>query len=101
MYVMWQTNAALDPVLIPWADSLEPPSMRATFENSCPIFERRPGLASGVKPCGAKERYPVKRFEKPLVQGWLHEPPKNPARIMVLTHGAGSNCEAPLLVAVA
>lgn len=37
----------------------------------------------------------------PFVRGLLHQP-KNPnGKGLVLTHGAGSNCQAPLLVAVA
>ena len=35
------------------------------------------------------------------VRGFLHRPQGDPAGAMVLTHGAGSNCRAPLLVAVA
>jgi uncharacterized protein len=48
----------------------------------------------------------IRRFEDSSspdapVRGYLHLP-ANPAREgLVLTHGAGSNCEAPLLVAVA
>jgi hypothetical protein len=42
-----------------------------------------------------------KRFERDLVKGWLHEPasPNGPA--IGITHGAGSNCDAPLLRALA
>jgi predicted alpha/beta-hydrolase family hydrolase len=40
-------------------------------------------------------------FEKGDVRGFLHMPPGGSDRGLVLTHGAGSNCEAPLLVAVA
>jgi uncharacterized protein len=49
----------------------------------------------------------TKRFERELVRGWLHEPsePREPGRArgagLVITHGAGSNCQSPLLVAVA
>jgi uncharacterized protein len=43
----------------------------------------------------------VKKFEKELVSGWLHEPSGKPRAAIVLTHGAGSNCEAPFLVAAA
>jgi len=35
------------------------------------------------------------------VRGFLHRAQGDPAGAMVLTHGAGSNCRAPLLVAVA
>jgi predicted alpha/beta-hydrolase family hydrolase len=35
------------------------------------------------------------------VRGWLHEPEAASGRGLVITHGAGSNCESPLLRAVA
>jgi predicted alpha/beta-hydrolase family hydrolase len=35
------------------------------------------------------------------VRGWLHEPEAASSRGLVITHGAGSNCESPLLRAVA
>jgi predicted alpha/beta-hydrolase family hydrolase len=41
-----------------------------------------------------------RRFEKPGVQGWLHSPAEVKAS-MLLSHGAGSDCQAPLMVAVA
>ena len=41
------------------------------------------------------------RLERPGVQGWLHQPDSAPVAALALTHGAGSNCCAPLLVAVA
>jgi uncharacterized protein len=37
----------------------------------------------------------------PAVRGFLHSPPKPTGHALVLTHGAGSNCAAPLLVALA
>lgn len=37
----------------------------------------------------------------PAVRGFLHRPPGPPARGLVLTHGAGSDCDSPILVAVA
>jgi len=40
-------------------------------------------------------------FEKPDVRGFLHRPGAGDGRGLVLTHGAGGNCNAPLLVAVA
>jgi uncharacterized protein len=37
-----------------------------------------------------------------LIRGWLHEPAANASgQGLVITHGAGSNCESPLLRAVA
>ena len=35
------------------------------------------------------------------MRGWLHEPAAARGKGMVITHGAGSNCESPLLRAVA
>src|SRR5262245_33125602 len=37
----------------------------------------------------------------PAVHGFLHRPAGRAERGLVLTHGAGSNCDAPVLVAVA
>lgn len=42
------------------------------------------------------------RIERELVSAWLHEPvDARPNQGLVITHGAGSNCDAPLLVAIA
>jgi predicted alpha/beta-hydrolase family hydrolase len=38
---------------------------------------------------------------EPFVRGLLHRPGKPNGKGLVLTHGAGSNCQAPLLVAAA
>jgi predicted alpha/beta-hydrolase family hydrolase len=38
---------------------------------------------------------------EPFVRGLLHRPAKPNGKGLVLTHGAGSNCQAPLLVAIA
>jgi predicted alpha/beta-hydrolase family hydrolase len=46
----------------------------------------------------------VERFAKdsePAVRGFLHHPQKSRGDALVLTHGAGSNCQAPMLVALA
>ncbi|HUA85303.1 MAG TPA: alpha/beta fold hydrolase [Bryobacteraceae bacterium] len=45
----------------------------------------------------------MKRFEQEMVRGWLHEPAggAGPRPAIALTHGAGSNCDAPLLKALA
>jgi uncharacterized protein len=40
-------------------------------------------------------------FEKPGIRGFLHRPQKADGRGLVLTHGAGGNCNAPLLVMAA
>ena len=37
----------------------------------------------------------------PFVRGFLHRPAKSNGQGFVLTHGAGSNCKAPLLIALA
>jgi len=43
------------------------------------------------------------KFERPGVQGFLHDSAagSDPRGAIVISHGAGSNCEAPLLVALA
>jgi uncharacterized protein len=46
----------------------------------------------------------TERFAKdsdPMVRGFLHRPEISCGDALVFTHGAGSNCQAPLLVAVA
>lgn len=43
----------------------------------------------------------VELFEKSSTSGFLHRPTEPLNRGLVLTHGAGGNCRAPLLVAVA
>lgn len=40
-------------------------------------------------------------FREGQVSGFLHTPTGPPAGSLVLTHGAGANCQAPLLIAVA
>ena len=50
------------------------------------------------------EPIPFTRDSDPPVRGFLHRPEAAnaaPADAIVLTHGAGSNCQAPMLVAVA
>src|SRR5436190_1955580 len=41
------------------------------------------------------------RATEPAVRGFLHQPAEASGNALVLTHGAGSNCEAPLLRALA
>ncbi|MEQ1946868.1 MAG: alpha/beta family hydrolase [Bryobacteraceae bacterium] len=43
----------------------------------------------------------MKKFEREMVRGWLHEPERPLGKGIVLAHGAGSNCESPLLRATA
>jgi hypothetical protein len=38
---------------------------------------------------------------EPFVRGLLHRPENPNGKALVLTHGAGSNCQAPLLMAIA
>jgi len=40
-------------------------------------------------------------FEAPGVRGVLHSPDAGNGHVLLLTHGAGSNCQAPLLVRLA
>jgi predicted alpha/beta-hydrolase family hydrolase len=43
----------------------------------------------------------MKSFECENVRGWLHEPEAPSGKSLVITHGAGSNGNSPLLVAIA
>lgn len=43
----------------------------------------------------------MKRFERGLIRGWVHEPAPASGDGIALTHGAGSNSEASLLQALA
>lgn len=58
-----------------------------------PDVTRRPALSS------------IEPFDDdsvgPAVRGFLHRPPGAPGRGLVLTHGAGSDCDAPVLLAMA
>ena len=44
---------------------------------------------------------PGKRFERELVRGFLHEPEQAARAAIAVFHGAGSNCESALMIAVA
>jgi predicted alpha/beta-hydrolase family hydrolase len=51
-------------------------------------------------------KLPGKPFERKLIQGYLHEPVEQAvspagADAIAITHGAGGDCESPLLVALA
>lgn len=46
------------------------------------------------------EQFADSSFE-PAVRGFIHRPKASNAHCLILTHGAGGNCQAPLLVAVA
>jgi hypothetical protein len=43
----------------------------------------------------------IKSIENGAVSGFVHEPESANGRALVLSHGAGGNCDAPLLVKVA
>jgi predicted alpha/beta-hydrolase family hydrolase len=43
----------------------------------------------------------IANFEQDSVRGFLHKPDERLSAGLVLTHGAGGNCNAPLLVAIA
>jgi predicted alpha/beta-hydrolase family hydrolase len=43
----------------------------------------------------------IESFAEDAVRGFLHRPPQPSGDAIALTHGAGSNCQAPLLLAVA
>ncbi len=43
----------------------------------------------------------VTPFEEPGIRGFLHRPEHAGGRGLVMTHGAGGNCRAPLLIAAA
>src|SRR3954452_12734110 len=76
--------------------------MKATSASSCRTWKSHAGRAWAGKLSGGKERLATKRFERDLVRGWLHEPVAAASgRGLVITHGAGSNCESLLLRAVA
>jgi predicted alpha/beta-hydrolase family hydrolase len=46
-------------------------------------------------------KLPGKRFEGELIRGCLHEPTTPSGDALAITLGAGSNCDAPLLIAIA
>lgn len=48
-----------------------------------------------------RENPGLSRFEEGSVRGFLHQPEGPAEASLVLTHGAGGNCESPLLAAVA
>ena len=56
-------------------------------------------------PASMRKEIEIRRFEddtsEPIVRGFLHTAAKTARDGLVLTHGAGQNCEAPLLVALA
>ncbi len=43
----------------------------------------------------------ISRFERASIRGFIHRPEDEPKGGLVISHGAGSNCEAPLLLAIA
>src|SRR4051812_45171998 len=79
--------------------------MPALLANLFRIWKPRAGPESAARQCGEKEKSRTKHFERDLVSGWLYEPAPSGGdgieRGLVLTHGAGSNCNSPLLVGLA
>jgi predicted alpha/beta-hydrolase family hydrolase len=47
------------------------------------------------------ERFRDERSGKPTVSGYIHHPTIPSGDALILAHGAGTNCESPLLVALA
>lgn len=43
----------------------------------------------------------MRRYSQGSVRGYVHEPSTGPTGSLVLTHGAGLNCDSPLLIALA
>jgi hypothetical protein len=61
---------------------------------------------ANVKKRGEMSELEIRRFEddsggEPSVRGFLHTPEKATGDGLVLTHGAGQNCQSPMLVAFA
>jgi uncharacterized protein len=44
---------------------------------------------------------PITASSSPPLRGFLHRPAQSNGKALVITHGAGANCQAPLLVALA
>lgn len=47
------------------------------------------------------EPFSDKHLDEPIVRGFLHCPPGGSREAMILTHAAATNCQSPLLVALA
>ena len=47
------------------------------------------------------EDFSDKHLHEPIVRGFLHRPPDGFEEAIILTHAAASNCQSPLLVALA
>src|SRR5947199_39908 len=69
------------------------------------ILIRRGGIVAGQGPPyrsdGSEQLTDSVPFETEGVRGFLHRPDGTARGGLVLTHGAGGNCNAPLLVAAA
>jgi uncharacterized protein len=60
-----------------------------------------PSTTASISPVSTTQVSEFFQPSEPPVRGFLHTP-SNPAQhALILTHGAGSNCQAPLLVALA
>src|SRR5258708_30087016 len=78
-------------------DSSASRNEKRTSPNSFRISRSHAGPASDAKPFGERDNLPAKRFERELVKGWLHEPATPTGDGIAITHGAGGDCESPLL----
>src|SRR5947209_8170530 len=58
-------------------------------------------LASGNKFAPQTDQVNIESFGTDEIRGFLHHPSAADGSGLVLTHGAGSNCEAPLLMGLA
>src|SRR6202022_1145002 len=61
----------------------------------------RPAHLSLRRHSVAGGRIMIEAFAEDSVRGFLHRPQQPSGDAIALTHGAGSNCQAPLLLAVA
>jgi len=64
-------------------------------------FEAQFHYHHSVRGMSSVERFVDETPGQPAVRGFLHHPATTEQDALVLAHGAGSNCGAPLLVAVA
>src|SRR5580704_14215582 len=76
-------------------------NMKESWTSSCRTWKSPDTPALAGKPCGERAKLTTKRFEREMIQGFLHEPAEPNGSALGLTHGAGGNCEQPMLVAVA
>lgn len=92
-------------MLRPFAIPVEPTLSHLVLRVSTPLCQiRSQNAPKSIAPDPQRmcDQMHVIPFENPDVKGFLHRPEDaESGRGLVLTHGAGGNCDAPLLVAVA